>query len=131
DRLDDLKQALRADPEMLTARPLLALPDGTVICGNQRLYAAQELGWQTIPVITVDLDPQRARLWALRDNNPYGHWNEPQLAELLAELSADGVELALSGFAGRDLDQILAGISPRGDLDQLPDLAPERPDSRP
>jgi ParB-like chromosome segregation protein Spo0J len=83
-RLEELKRGLQADPEMLQARPLLALPDGIVIAGNQRLRAAQELGWETIPVITVDLTWERARLWALRDNNQYGDWDEPALAEMLA-----------------------------------------------
>src|SRR5689334_22416790 len=55
DRLADLKRALEADREMLAARPLIALPDGTVICGNQRLLAARELGWESLPVLTVDL----------------------------------------------------------------------------
>src|SRR4051812_37527996 len=115
---------------MLTARPLLALPDGTVVCGNQRLLAAVELGWDSIPVITIDIDPQRARLWALRDNNSYGAWDEPALAELLAELHADGVELALTGFADRDLDRILAGIPGRADPDAAPPL-PTVPESTP
>src|SRR5436305_1250304 len=98
-RLDDLKRALEADREMLRARPLLALPDGLVFAGNQRLRAARELGWQTIPVVTVSLERERARLWALRDNNPYGAWEEPALAELLAELGEGGVDLALARFA--------------------------------
>src|SRR5689334_4108152 len=110
DRLDDLKQALMADRDQLAARPLLALPDGTVIAGNQRLLAARELGWTTIPVITVDLDPTRARLWALRDNNAYGEWDQPKLADLLAELNRDSLELSLTGFAGREIDTILAGL---------------------
>ncbi|HEV2590452.1 MAG TPA: ParB N-terminal domain-containing protein [Gaiellaceae bacterium] len=84
DRLADLMKALEADREMLAARPLIALPDGTVICGNQRLLAARQLGWQSIPVVTVDIDAQRARLWALRDNSAYGMWDEPALAEFLA-----------------------------------------------
>src|SRR5206468_7651314 len=71
-RLEDLKRALVEDRAMLWARPLVALPDGTVVLGNQRLLAAGELGWETVPVLTVDLDPVRARLWALRDNNTYG-----------------------------------------------------------
>src|SRR5581483_4310330 len=88
-RLEDLKRALTADRDMLWARPLIALSDGTVVCGNQRLLAAQELGWETIPTITVDLDHDRARLWALRDNNSYGEWNEEALSELLAELAGE------------------------------------------
>jgi hypothetical protein len=45
ERLEDLKRAMLADREMLWARPLLALPDGTVFAGNQRLLGARELGW--------------------------------------------------------------------------------------
>src|SRR5947207_11927011 len=68
-RLDDLKRALTDEPGMLWARPLIALPDGTVICGNQRLAAARALGWSALPAVVVDLDLERARMWALRDNN--------------------------------------------------------------
>src|SRR5438067_7864235 len=130
ERLEQLKRALADDPEMLRARPLLALPDGTVIAGNQRLRAARELGWQTIPVITVELAPERARLWALRDNNPYGEWEEQALAELLAELGEGGVDLALAGFAEREFERLLAGIEPAADPDEAPPL-PEKPESEP
>ena len=121
-RLEELKQALAADREMLTARPLLALPDGTVIAGNQRLLAARELGWPTIPVITVELDRKRARLWALRDNNAYGEWDEPALAELLAELADGGADLALSGFAHHDLNRILDQLNQPAEADAAPPL---------
>ena len=127
--LEQLKQALLADSAMLWARPLIALPDGTVICGNQRLLAARELGWQTIPTITVDLDRDRARVWALRDNNQYGEWDEQALAELLGELAADGIDLALTGFQSSDLDRILAGLEPVADPDEAPPL-PAEPVSR-
>jgi DNA modification methylase len=130
-RLDDLKRALEADPAMLWARPLIALPDGTVICGNQRLLAARALGWETIPVLVVDLGPDRARLWALRDNAQYGDWDETALAGLLAELAADGVELALTGFATTDLDTLLAGIVAPVDPEEAPTLPDSEPVSRP
>lgn len=75
ERLAELERALVEDPEMLWARPLLVLPDGTVVCGNQRLLAARRLGLAKLPALIVDLDPVRARLWALRDNNHYGSTN--------------------------------------------------------
>ena len=116
ERLEELKQALVADPEMLWARPLLALPDGTVIAGNQRLRAARELGWETIPVFVPSTSSrERARMWALRDNNAYGEWDEPALAELLAELAGRGRRSrADRASPTRDLDRILAGIPTAG-----------------
>lgn len=130
-RFADLVRSLAEDPEMLWARPLLVLPDGKVICGNKRLRAAIVLGGETIPVIVVDLDPQRATLWALRDNNPYGEWDEPKLAELLAELDAGDVDLALTGFPSSDVDRILAGIEMPVDPDEAPTLPDTPPDSQP
>jgi len=36
--------------------PIPVRPDGTLICGERRLRAAQMLGWTEIPVTVVDLD---------------------------------------------------------------------------
>lgn len=130
ERLEQLKRALEADREMLAVRPLVALPDGTVVMGNQRLRAAQELGWKSIPCVTVELDAERARLWMLRDNQGYGEWDEEPLAALLAELAEQGADLDLAGFAERELVQFMA--STRGGLtdpDELPE-PPKKPRSR-
>ena len=101
----------RDDPRMLEARPVIALPDGTVVCGNQRLLAARELGWETIPAVTVDLDGDQARLWMLRDNNEYGEWEDDALAELLRELEAGAADLKLTGFPESELEY--CSLSPR------------------
>jgi DNA modification methylase len=130
-RLEELKLSLSAEPEMLVARPLLALPDGTVIAGNQRLLAARELEWKTVPVITVDLDREQARLWALRDNNTYGEWDESALAELLAELASGGVDLALSGFAVEEIGRVLDSMCAPVQADEAPPLPEGDPDSQP
>jgi DNA modification methylase len=131
ERLEALKQSMVADPAMLWARPLLALRDGTVFSGNQRLRVALELGWESIPVLYVDLEWDRARTWALRDNAAYGEWDEPALAELLAELAAEGIDLILTGLTGGDIDRILAGIPTPVEPDQAPELPTGPPESRP
>lgn len=105
-RLAQLKRSLEADPLMLSARPVIALPDGTVVAGNMRWLAARELGWSEIPTVTVDLDPERARLWMLRDNQGYGDWEQQQLSELLADMQAS-VDLDLAGFTDAELHRLL------------------------
>lgn len=129
ERMEQLKRALVADPEMLRARPLIALPDGTVVAGNMRLLAARELGWATIPCVTADLDPERARLWMLRDNQGYGEWEEEGLAALLAELEADGADMALAGFEHSELERLLTVGLREGRTD--PDEAPPLPIGEP
>lgn len=124
-RLEQLKRALVAEPEMLAARPLIALPDGTVIAGNQRLRAARELGWASLPVVTVDLDDGRAAEWALRDNRGYGEDDEQAVGALLAELGADGRELDLTGYGSAEIDALLAAVRPAPATD--PDDAPPVP----
>ena len=131
ERLAALGRALAAEPEMLRARPLIALPDGTVIAGNQRLAAAIELGWETVPTVVVDLDEARAAEWALRDNRPYGTDIEDDVSVLLAELAAAGRDLELTGFDTADLDRLLQPVAFAADPDELPPLPEGKPRSRP
>jgi site-specific DNA-methyltransferase (adenine-specific) len=53
------------------------------------------------------------------------------LAELLAELAAEGVDLSLTGFEGRTIDELLAGIVAAGDPEELPPLPTGPPESEP
>lgn len=106
-RLEDLKRALHEDPGMLQVRPLVARPDGTVIMGNQRLLAARELGWTHVPCVRVDVDDATAKVWALRDNSPYGDWDHQALQRLLRDLADADVDLQLTGFAAGELEQLL------------------------
>jgi ParB-like nuclease domain len=105
-----LVKSLEADPSMMQARPIIALPDGRVVAGNMRLRAAIELGWETVPTVYADLDEHRALTWALRDNNPYGEWQELELAELLRELDSVELDLELTGFGREELDRLLADV---------------------
>ena len=130
-RLEDLKRAMCAERAMLRAKPLWALPDGMVFAGIQRLLAAQGLGWTSIPVITVSgLSTKQVRSWALLDNNTFGDWDEPKLAQLLSELLAEDVDAVLTGFETRDLNAILASIPAVNDVESIPDL-PVTPESTP
>jgi DNA modification methylase len=128
--LENLKLALVDDREMLWARPLIALLDGTVVCGNMRLLAARELGWKTIPVLKVDLDRERAAVWAVRDNGHWGRWDEPALAELLGELEREGLDLLLIGFSSSELDRYLVPMAAPADPDEAPPLPSGRPRSK-
>jgi ParB-like chromosome segregation protein Spo0J len=131
ERRADLSRSLLADAAMLWARPLIALGDGKVICGNQRLRAAVMLGWESIPVVFVELDPVEAKVWALKDNNAWAAWDEPVLAELLAELAGESVDMILTGFTSSTVDGYLAAFAAPADPDQAPPLPAGEPSSRP
>lgn len=109
--LERLKQRLVDEAEMLEARPLIALPDGTVIAGNMRLRAAAALGWKQIAVHVIDADEKRAREIALTDNNQFGQWEEPELAAIIADLQQQGTDPLALGFEADDVDRLLAQLS--------------------
>jgi hypothetical protein len=127
-KLEQLKATLTQSRDLLEARPLIALPDGTVIAGNMRLRAARELGWDRIPVITFDLDEATARQWMLLDNNPFGDWDE-SVAAMVAGLDAE-----LRGFTGFDtaeLDRLISQAQQqRPDADDVPPAPAAKPRSR-
>lgn len=107
DRYRSLVKSLRECPEMMDARPLIALPDGRVICGNMRLRAVRELRWDTVQTVTVDLDETTARQWMLRDNAGYGEWDDTALAEMLFGLMDQGADLELTGLSPEELGRLL------------------------
>jgi hypothetical protein len=118
-RFEQLKRSLEADPEMLRARPVIALPSGEVVAGNMRLRAVRELGWATVPTVYAELDDRRAREWMLRDNNEFGSWADDDLGALLASLGDAGADLSLLGFEDGELERLLGAVG--GDDETLGD----------
>lgn len=90
---------------------------GFIVGGHQRWQAAQALGWETVPVIYVDLDDAAERKLNVMFNDAkfQGEFDNDQLTELLHSLEpADLAELDYSdediaklqdGWAGEDKDK--------------------------
>lgn len=132
-RFQNLCESLRADPDFLQLRPILATADGTVFAGNMRLRAAQHLGWSEVPAILVDIPEQLAKERAMRDNAQWGEWEEDDLARLLGELKEEGTALDLLGFEERELRNLLNKLAVEvglTDPDSVPPL-PEEPRTKP
>jgi site-specific DNA-methyltransferase (adenine-specific) len=91
--------------------PILARrANGEIIAGHTRWKAAKELGLERVPVRYLDLDPADAHLLALADNrlSEEAQWDDELLGGILADLRAQGAELALSGFDDKELVKLLA-----------------------
>ena len=127
ERFQNLCRSLEADPDFLQLRPILATADGTIFAGNMRYRAAQQLGWETVPAILVDIPEALAKDRALRDNAQWGEWEEDELANLLASLKAQGSDLDLLGFDDRDMQKLLDSLANAGGLTD-PDDVPPLPD---
>jgi DNA modification methylase len=118
-RLKNLAESIRADPNFLLRRPILAQQSGEIYAGNQRWHAAKLLfaqGWtppwetQTVPADLDDVPDQLARERALRDNNAWGAWDDDSLARLLGDLRDSGADTGLLGFDDRELSQLLSRL---------------------
>ena len=124
--------------------PLLVSEDGGILAGHGRLAAARKLDLDAVPVVVLDhLTPTQRRAYILADNQLalQAGWDEALLASELAELSAAGFDLALTGFSDDELADLLGDIeeaeradedSPNGEpVDEDIPEAPVTPVSQP
>lgn len=90
-------------------RPLVIQESSNLIIkGNNTWQAIRALGWETVPVVFLDVDDEEARRILLADNrlaDKAGYYNT-LLAEVLIDLdSLDG-----TGFTPTDLDDVLKDL---------------------
>ena len=82
-------------PEMAHLRPLVVDETMTVLGGNMRLKAMQELKWKEVPIVVAEglTDAQKDE-FVIKDNVGFGDWNWETLAnqwdaELLTDWGLD------------------------------------------
>lgn len=105
-RFEALKKSIQDDPEFLEARELIVIPyreKYVVLCGNQRLKACKELGYNEMPckVIPAETPAKKLRAYATKDNIAFGQddiaalmeeWNEDELFEFGVEVVRKATE---------------------------------------
>jgi ParB/RepB/Spo0J family partition protein len=91
--------------------PILVQEDLTIVAGHGRLMAAQKLGLNSVPVITLKhLTAEQARAYVLADNKlalNSGWDNELLKAELIAIQEAGEVDLSIIGFSPEEMADIM------------------------
>src|SRR3954471_7817329 len=112
--------------------PVLARSDGEVVDGHLRLKAARKLGIREIPVILCDEWTQaQVKAFRLMVNRSvaWADWDEELLALEVQELQSLEFDLELTGFAGRELDDLLAMPDEEraNEAPPLPAVAASRP----
>jgi DNA modification methylase len=129
-RKGDVEAVKRSYERFGQRKPIVALPDGTVIAGNHQFLAAKALGWDEMAVVFVDDDDQTAKAFALADNrtSDLGSYDSDALAELLADVAVDPELLLATGYTQADLDALIGEID---ELDPTPDEDPTVPTSAP
>ena len=84
---------------------------GWTVGGHQRTTAAIEEGFAEVPILEIDLDPDRARALNVLLNNPkaQGRYNKEALLEYLSPLEQTAL-LELTGFTFDDIQRIQLDI---------------------
>lgn len=107
--------------------PLLARSDGELIDGHLRYKAALAMGLETVPVILAD-DMSEAQIRAFRiminRSATWADWDEELLLQELRALQLADVDLAITGFDDRELDEMLMDMA---NGEKNPDDVPETP----
>lgn len=88
--------------------PIIINADGTVIGGHQRLFVLRDLGYSEADVAVVDLSKADEKALNIALNKISGEWDEEKLAEIFAELDAEGYDLSLTGFGEDELSGLLS-----------------------
>jgi ParB-like nuclease domain len=108
--VEEIRKSLRRFGQQ---RPLLALPDGTLVAGHHVWRAAQAEGWSHVAVLRSDLTDEQVEAYLLADNRlaDLGVYDEQALAELLGPLR-DGDALEGTGYSFEDVDALLLYLEP-------------------
>lgn len=103
--------------------PVLVDSQGGIIAGHGRVLAARQLGFETVPTITLhNLTEAQRRAYVIVDNKLAlnAGWDAELLKAELADLQAQDFDLALTGFSEDEINQYLGAIGTT-DFPDLPD----------
>ena len=87
DEFEMLKASMREDG---FTQPILCMQDGTIVDGEHRWRAAQELGYETVPVVRVSMSEAQRRIATMRHNRARGQDDTAAVAELMLDLEKLG-----------------------------------------
>src|ERR671919_1625687 len=114
--------------------PILIDGASGIIAGHGRVLAARKLGLERVPVIELaHMSDAQRRAYVIADNQLAlnAGWDEALLRLELADLSELGLDLGLIGFAGGELERLLAGgkqgLTEDDEAPALPEQAVTRP----
>ena len=122
------KRALRHSIERFgMVYPLVANKrNNRIVGGHQRYIELKELGYETVPVVWVDMDEEQEKRANIQLNSIEAGWDLEKLQELVHPMTADEVEEM--GFTRVEASALLAGIymNPDSKRQMLDELRGER-----
>ena len=112
--------------------PCLVRGNGEVVDGHLRLKAAHRLGIAEVPVILCDeWSPAQVKAFRLMVNRSvtWANWDDELLAQELRDIEESGLDIALTGFDSKEIDDLMASLEEEEPSEEVP-LPPAVPASR-
>ena len=112
--------------------PCLVRCNGEVVDGHLRLKAAHRLGIAEVPVILCDeWSEAQVKAFRLMVNRSvtWANWDDELLAQELRDIEESGLDIALTGFDSKEIDDLLASLEEEEPFEEVP-LPPAVPTSR-
>ncbi len=110
---DQVAQICASIKEFGFTNPVLIDGDGGIIAGHGRVMAAQKLGIEEIPTITLDhLTKAQKRAYVIADNKLAlnAGWDLEMLKIEISDLIDEGFNVDLIGFGGEELSDLFGAI---------------------
>lgn len=85
---------------------------GNIVGGHQRAKVLQDLGYETITCMVVDLDDLQEKALNIALNKITGDWDVPLLTDLLKELDESDFDVFLTGFEPEELGDMFGEANP-------------------
>lgn len=108
-------------------QPIVVDEDMVVLAGDTRLQAAKRLKLKQVPVhVAKGLTAAQAKAYRLMDNRSAedSKWDLELLPLEFSDLLNDGFDLALTGFTGDEINQLLSVNSELEGEDDIPENVP-------
>lgn len=96
-KLKELMQSIKSNPEYFEARPILINQDNEIFAGHKRYEAAMGLEMKKVPVIRMNVTKEKQQELMLKDNLHSAEWDFDLLSnfgeDLLKQIGFEDIDL--------------------------------------
>lgn len=90
--------------------PVIVNADMTIIGGHQRVTVLQDLGFDEIDCIIIDIDKTKEKALNIALNKITGEWNKELLADLIKDLQDSDFDVTFTGFEPPEIEQLFNSV---------------------
>ena len=119
---DQIKKIAASIKEFGFNVPVILDKNNLIIAGHGRLYAANKLGLETVPVVYLDkLSPEQIKAYRIADNKTAeSEWDYDNLIHEINSLTESDYDIELTGFTKEELEKIMPDEEQYKEIEEKP-----------